>query len=515
MSKLYIFGIGGTGSRVLKSLTMLLAAGVDCGVDIVVPIVIDRDASNGDYTRTETLIKHYITVNNKMVISSDKSENKFFKTKIELLNNELLLQLNDNTQKFDAFIGKTTMNKENQALIEMLFSKKTLDMDMTAGFQGNPNIGSIVLNQFDENDIFKAFANDFTDPKNKIFIISSIFGGTGASGFPLLRKVLKTTNQKDALGNVLANWGHINKANIGAITVLPYFNVSSQKSDTDKDSQVDSDTFIDKAKAALTYYETEDKKLDTLYYIADNKVTTYNHHKGGDDQKNYAHFVELAAAMAILDFANPANDVNNINRDSNHKITKTIYKEFGIAEDSKDDFALLDNATQKLIVNPLSRFLLFAKYLGYRVTEEIKDGKTIKVVNIDKKNIFDVERKHQPYANKPVWYKPYPKLFDKDFRKTGVIKSLESVQEEYVKWLLEMENQERKFIPFNLETKDAQDFVMGEINIEAESLLFKNWAKVDNELNRQSGKIDKALKTEERFMELFYRVSESLLKQTI
>ena len=29
MAKLYIFGIGGTGSRVLRSLTMLLAAGVD------------------------------------------------------------------------------------------------------------------------------------------------------------------------------------------------------------------------------------------------------------------------------------------------------------------------------------------------------------------------------------------------------------------------------------------------------------------------------------------------------
>jgi hypothetical protein len=35
MNKLYIFGIGGTGSRVLKSLTMLLAAGVKCDYDIV------------------------------------------------------------------------------------------------------------------------------------------------------------------------------------------------------------------------------------------------------------------------------------------------------------------------------------------------------------------------------------------------------------------------------------------------------------------------------------------------
>ena len=39
MSKLYIFGIGGTGARVLRSLTMLLASGVSLGskIDTVVP----------------------------------------------------------------------------------------------------------------------------------------------------------------------------------------------------------------------------------------------------------------------------------------------------------------------------------------------------------------------------------------------------------------------------------------------------------------------------------------------
>ena len=174
MSKLFIFGIGGTGSRVLKSLTMLLAAGVDCGVDTIVPIIIDRDMSNKDFSRTKLLIEDYIKVNK---IAETKGKNSFFKTKIELLKGELCLQLKDNTQKFDDFIGRSTMTQENKALVEMLFSKETLEMDMTSGFQGNPNIGSVVLNQFDNNDIFMAFATDFKEG-DKIFIISSIFGGT-------------------------------------------------------------------------------------------------------------------------------------------------------------------------------------------------------------------------------------------------------------------------------------------------------------------------------------------------
>jgi isocitrate lyase len=42
---------------------MLLSAGVECGVDTIVPIIIDRDKGNGDYTRTYNLIEKYIQVN--------------------------------------------------------------------------------------------------------------------------------------------------------------------------------------------------------------------------------------------------------------------------------------------------------------------------------------------------------------------------------------------------------------------------------------------------------------------
>ena len=45
MSKIYVFGIGGTGARVIRSLTMLLASGVKLGenIDTVIPVIIDQD----------------------------------------------------------------------------------------------------------------------------------------------------------------------------------------------------------------------------------------------------------------------------------------------------------------------------------------------------------------------------------------------------------------------------------------------------------------------------------------
>jgi len=456
---------------------MLLAAGVECGVDTIVPIIIDRDMSNQDLTRTKLLIDNYIAVN-KVALKTDI--NRFFRTKIELLNSEFCLRLKDNSEKFDDFIGKLRMTRENQAFTEMLFSKKTLEMDMTVGFQGNPNVGSVVLNQFEDSEVFKAFANDFNkDRGDKIFIISSIFGGTGASGFPLLHKIMHT---KKSESDGLNNWGQINEAPIGAITVLPYFSVK----EATNNSMVDPNTFIDKAKAALSYYKIEDKQLDTIYYIADKHVTTYNHSKGGESQMNNAHFVELAAALAVLDFVNPKKAAENFNRENN-KIKETTYKEFAILPNKQEKdasvvtFVNLSDEDKKMLINPLSQFFLFYKYM---------------------ENVFDEQCDKQPYSHRN---------FNNSFRNNNVIKKLEKVQTSFFDWLNEMEKQTRQFAPFILEDNSAYKFLRGNINAVKTSGKYKNWALMDNELNRQNAKIKSELKSEERFIELFYRATAQLV----
>lgn len=65
MSKLYVFAIGGSGSRVLRSLTMLLASGVESQSDII-PMIIDPDTSNGDLERTVSLLRLYQSIHNDL-----------------------------------------------------------------------------------------------------------------------------------------------------------------------------------------------------------------------------------------------------------------------------------------------------------------------------------------------------------------------------------------------------------------------------------------------------------------
>ena len=80
----FIFAIGGTGARFLRSLTMLLASGCkDTKVaDEIVPIIIDYDATNGDTERTQTLLETYQRINEAIYTKGDKVKENFFCTPV-------------------------------------------------------------------------------------------------------------------------------------------------------------------------------------------------------------------------------------------------------------------------------------------------------------------------------------------------------------------------------------------------------------------------------------------------
>ncbi|MBG6062689.1 hypothetical protein IWX83_002489 [Flavobacterium sp. CG_9.1] len=243
MAKLYVFGIGGTGSRVIKSLAMLLASGVDINKYEVVPIIIDPDEANGDVSRTIDILKNYQQIHLKLSFT-DADKNQFFKTKISNITQNFRLVLSDiKNEKFKDYIQYSGLDENNKALINLLFSEDNLNADMEVGFKGNPNIGSVVLNQFKQSEDFKNFASTFSQ-EDRIFIISSIFGGTGAAGFPLLVKNIRNADHN------LSTWKYLQDAPIGAVTMLPYFGVAP-----DDESKIDKSTFISKTKAALSYYE--------------------------------------------------------------------------------------------------------------------------------------------------------------------------------------------------------------------------------------------------------------------
>ncbi|MBO4699377.1 hypothetical protein J5690_07185 [bacterium] len=470
MSKLFVFGIGGTGSRVIKSLVMLLMAGVKSGVDEIIPIIIDRDEKNGNMADTQTIVNKYRCTQKAFTYKSGK----FFSTKISLLNEKLLIPITDETKKFSEYIKTDKLNGANQALANALFSGKALDMCTTEGFRGVPSIGSFVLNQIEENEVFKMFNSDFFQKDDKIFIVSSIFGGTGASGFPLLLKTLRDSKEDN-----------VSKAPIGAISVLPYFTVGESDEKEKEKVVVDSDTFDDKAVAALHYYDKAvNNLLDRMYYVGDSKKSIYPYCAGGNKQKNPAHFVELVAALSIINFAK--SDI----KPSDSKNRKTKYYEFGFKSPQQDpsgekiNFEDLADLTKKVIGKPLIQFYAFKKYMDL---------------------IYDEQCNTQPWSKKSG--------YNKEFKK-GMENNLIPCFATFNNWLQEMgyyENHKRKFLPFNLEKNDLS-FVCGFGDVKKNK---QGWAWFDEKLNSMEADVDKNLNPKQKFLELFYDVTERFVDEKI
>ncbi len=297
MKKVFVFCIGGTGIRVMKSITMLMAGGMDTNGYIVVPIILDPHLDLEEKKNLHTLIDSYRTIYEKSVENGSSRLNHlegFFNSEIRTIS-DLNNTTNDTQQvvgsneKFSQYINLSNIgaNNINNHLVSTLFSSKNLNNPLSVGFKGNPNMGSVVLgNMIEGADWFKSF-KQHCEQGDRVFIISSIFGGTGASGYPLLEKKIRFAQNEPAVKNAL----------MGAVSVLPYYGL---KDPATTGSDIDSANFYTKTKAALAYYHGN-VKSDYLYYIGEKRLMqVYENDERKQDDK--ANFVELIAASALFDF---------------------------------------------------------------------------------------------------------------------------------------------------------------------------------------------------------------------
>jgi hypothetical protein len=485
--RIFIFGIGGTGSRVLRSLTMLLASGVKLnGKNLtIVPIIIDTDAHNGDTSRTRDLLRSYYNIRSTFVNKNTTSESEsFFNTEIRSFNRldnnntsdsaELDVQFNFQNQdnSFANFINYNGLTQNNKDLIELLYNDSLddhpeLHLNLSVGFKGNPNIGSVVFNDLMFSQQFKNLESSFT-ANDRVFIVSSIFGGTGSSGFPTLVKLIRTSTN-----NNLA------ETKIGAITVMPYFNV-----DSDDKSAINSAIFDTKTKAALSFYAADShiNSIDALYYIADNSQSgCLPNVEGGVEQKNDSHIIELLSSTAILDFINK--------EDKDLEIPKCF--EFG-AEANGIPFNIshFSKSTKERYIAPLVRFAYAAKI----ATDFI------------------------PELTKETFYSPKELNIGGQLGIPNEYKKIIDFFTEFKKWTTEemsSKNNGRSFNSFNFDDSDSVNNLI-EGKVIKTGFLDKGLSKskISEMLNKhETGKDLKDLLIPERYISMLYKTASDCLKE--
>lgn len=368
----YIFAIGGSGARVLRSLTMLLASGCrgTAANNEIIANIIDYDSTNGDTNRTQEVMETYHYLHSNAYKNGDTDTEQFFCNPLLMLRDkcspaqralldvnakfELHLSAATTNQTFADYIGYKylgvgTGNNETRQLLESLYDtssekiqgtmydnpKAELNMNLHKGFKGCPNLGCIVTKHLKSSPELNLAVNGLIQATDKIVIVGSLFGGTGASGIPMLLDLFDSH----------ANTQNADKA---VVALLPYFNVAPP--DEENKSAVNSNTFIAKTKAAISAYQNIYNQANCFYFVGDEPQNVFANVDGMAGQKNDAHYVELASAMCILDFIDQGNkggcEVGLQNRDANKVDFHSFYQD----------------ATTKPYIHPMSRFKLFSTF---------------------------------------------------------------------------------------------------------------------------------------------------------
>ena len=268
----YLIGIGGTGARCLESFIHLNGAGLLKDSQPVKMIFVDADVSCGNLVRTQKAADLYVKASKIGFGNSGLMKNK-----LETM--DVWTPVPENCSDLDdVFQSKVLNNMSEYKSLNMLYTALFTEQERTTpldkGFRGHPAIGAAVMNSSISGETDAMWQSVFqqinTDKDARIFLFASVFGGTGAAGFPTIARIIKRSLKKDQEGKTMAR--------IGGALVLPYFQFPPASSEDEEEMQAKVDEFILNTKSALDYYNKSEllsEVFQRIYLIGDNEKNNY------------------------------------------------------------------------------------------------------------------------------------------------------------------------------------------------------------------------------------------------
>lgn len=308
-----VIGIGGTGAKVVESILHMTAAGL-VAEQLQVGLV-DQDRSNGNVNRTERLIETLIKSRKVWREGSGVhalGNSPLFRSDIrKISNNENVWTPHPSANVTLAQIfDRESMSEQEQRLFDGLFAigqgagDTEQRMPLDQGYRGRPHIGAAAMTSRIEDDI--DFWRQLLEAVNaargsrdvNILLAGSVFGGTGAAGFPTLAKLIRRKIPNGA-----------ENVRIGGVLMLPYFDFAAPPSDDAASSDANvarAEELAQQSKNALKYYAdmlSREQVFDQLYMVGwDTPFSVGDHHAGANAQENPPLAPEVFAGLAAARF---------------------------------------------------------------------------------------------------------------------------------------------------------------------------------------------------------------------
>jgi len=295
IQNLLVMGIGGSGNKALRAFIHLCAMGL--GPENIDVFMIDIDQNNGDVELTKDTIIQYQTIKKRLVGNTE-----YFKSNINL-KSEIPWSPFDNyglrgSLTLGNYLNLIPLSEDIKRLIPLFFTSDELTVPLEGGCKAHPNIGAFLMATiFSDKKFEDMLIQHFTKQNSAIYLFNSIFGGTGASGGPVIVNGINKYFAQ-ALNGITYK-----RIPIGMSVLLPYFIIPKSTDDEEK-LKIQSQTFDANAAAALPYYKTS-VPADVIYFAGDHVKASYkNYASGKKAQLNPAHLLELYSGIFAIDFCN-------------------------------------------------------------------------------------------------------------------------------------------------------------------------------------------------------------------
>ncbi len=466
----YFLGIGGTGSKCVDNYVYSCSAGL--GPEKLWIGMVDQDGGCGNVEKSSINIENYQRVRKFLKtpgLSDINSATNLFKTNIISVpgqNNWEPLKGSGTTKPTLKNIFKfNALKDEIQDIMSCLYHPEDeLELELDEGFRGRPSIGSAaILSRIHENEPFwQTIFNSIDSAKQghevRIFLVSSIFGGQGASGFPSIARLIR---------RILEQKGIKEGVYIGGALMLPYFSFPKPP-ETETGLFAYSDSFLEQTRGALDYYgrlfdeKNYQKTFDQLYVVGwDPLIQLKTFAKGGPNQNNPALLPEIFPSLAASKFYED----------------KTIEEGiFYIAKNENDSFSWADlpsiNLNNKNSVKKLmSQFTRTA--LAYR---------EIYFPNLTPEKWRKVKRESWM---RNLLSKQGVNLDNEDTAMDLI--SLKRYFESYLEWLATMIHQSNEYTDNNINLIDVNQFSQFDDSLQGEGV--KLFDQLNNQQLKQFGKI--------------------------
>lgn len=301
----FILGFGGTGARCLEAVTYLQAAG--CLNQDVHVLLVDPDVSNGNVTLARDQLQRYHRLQGKL--DPRATQAPYFRDRVNPdhdTDSFFWEYPSGQGRSFSSLLNYASLGEEKRRLLSLLYDKNDLNLTFENGYVGRAHIGSLDLLRTLERAL-EPFHDDAADIPDqalhkfvrslrsaaqgegaRLLVIGSNFGGTGASGLPAVPPLVRRALDEVSVG-----------IRIGCVQLAPYFSFPAGG-----EQSPDSALHPLATRASLYHYAYTDVGYERMYFVgAPSRVETADQNEpGGTEQRNDAHYAELGAALAAVDY---------------------------------------------------------------------------------------------------------------------------------------------------------------------------------------------------------------------